>query len=198
MFTSLATILAVAAIAAYLLKRVSSHRASRLANATILIIRHSEKPATGRVLNKEGQARAKAYAHYFAPFYFAGQAFTVDTLIAGADSKRSIRPRQTLMPLSQAIALPINAGFGTDYSTALAQFLHKSNNGQAILICWRHNQMADLLTALGADPSELLPSGKWPSDIYDWVLMLKYNSQGKLSAQQQIQQPDLLNAISAP
>jgi hypothetical protein len=57
--------------------------------------------------------------------------------------------------------------------------------------------MADLLRALGADPSQVLPSGKWPPNVYDWVLMLQYDSKGKLTTQQQIQQPNLLNASSA-
>jgi hypothetical protein len=177
-------------ILAYLLRRVAKRRASRLANTTILIIRHSEKPVSGRVLNREGRARAHAYAHYFAPFQHAGQSLELDILIAGADSKRSIRPRLTLEPLSRATGLPIDATHSTNDSPALAKFLRKTSHGKAILICWRHNQIPILLAALGADPSHLLPAAKWPTEVYDWVILLQYDAQGKPSLQQHIHQPD--------
>ena len=39
-----------------------------LANNTVLIIRHSEKPDTGTGLNAAGEARARLYEKYFQPF----------------------------------------------------------------------------------------------------------------------------------
>jgi hypothetical protein len=164
---------------------------NQLANTTILIVRHSEKPASGRVLNQQGRTRAHAYAHYFAPFQHANQTLSIDTLIAGADSKRSIRPRLTLEPLSHATGLPIDATFSTNDTPALAKSLRKTSHGKAILICWRHNQIPILLDALGANTSQLLPNSKWPTEIYDWVILLRYNAQGELATQQRIQQPDL-------
>ena len=164
---------------------------NQLANTTILIIRHSEKPTSGRVLNQQGRTRAHAYAHYFAPFQHAAQSFTIDTLIAGADSKRSIRPHLTLEPLSRATGIPIDASHSTNDTPALAKFLRKSNRGKAILICWRHNQIPILLTALGADISQLLPESKWPAGTYDWVILLRYEARGELTLQQRIHQPEL-------
>ena len=89
-------VLAAILLAAFLLRR-ASHQAkpSGLANTTILLIRHSEKPHSGRVLNQAGRTRAHAYARYFTPFQYRNQSLVIDTLIAGADSKRSIRPRLT-------------------------------------------------------------------------------------------------------
>ena len=187
-----ALVLAAILIAAYLLRRTRKHRPTRLANTTLLIIRHSEKPATGRLLNQAGRTRAHAYARYFLPFQPGDQSLTIDTLIAAADSKRSMRPRLTLEPLSRATGLPINASFSTQNSPALAKHLRKENRGNAVLICWRHNQIPILLTALGVDPIELLPSGKWPTETYDWVILLHYDARGKLAIHQRIDQPNPL------
>jgi hypothetical protein len=188
-----ALVLAALLLAALLLRRASRQsKTSGLANTTVLLIRHSEKPGTGRVLNQAGRTRAHAYARYFAPFQHSNQSLTIDTLIAGADSKRSIRPRLTLEPLSRATGIPIDATFTTNDTPALARALRKTSHGNTILICWRHNQISILLTALAADPNQLLPSGKWPTEVYDWVILLQYDASGRLTIQQRIQQPDPL------
>ena len=186
-----AIVLAAILLLTFLARRLSRRtKPSGLANATILLIRHSEKPASGRELNQAGRTRAQAYARYFTPFRFSGQSLNLDTLIAGADSERSMRPRLTLEPLSHTTGLPIDSSFPTTNSRALAKALRKIRYGSAILICWRHNQMASLLTALGADADQLLPSGKWPTEVYDWVILLRYNATGQLTTQQRIQQPN--------
>jgi hypothetical protein len=180
-------------VALYLVKRASSKPTTRrLADTTLLIIRHSEKPASGRLLSKAGYARAEAYASYFDPFHHGNLVLKLDTLIAGSDSKRSKRPRLTLEPLSQFTGIPIDDRFTTNDSAALATHLHRRNRGKAILICWRHNQIAPLLTALGADPDRLLPSGKWPTDLYDAVILLRFDGSGRLVEQQCVKQPELL------
>ncbi len=195
---SASLVIAVLVLAILLLAWLRFRRSSRqpktsgLANTTILLIRHSEKPGTGRVLNQAGRTRAHAYSRYFAPFQYAGQSLVIDTLIAGADSKRSIRPRLTLEPLSRATGIPIDATFTTNDTPALARALRKTRRGNTILVCWRHNQFPILLTALGADPNQLLPSGRWPTEIYDWVILLQYDASGQLATQQCIHQPTSL------
>jgi len=49
-----------------------------------------------------------------------------------------------------------------------------------ILICWRHGNIPALLRALGAKPGDLLPRGKWPNSVYDWVILLSYDHDGRL------------------
>ena len=39
---------------------------------------------------------------------------------------------------------------------------------------------AALLRALGANPDSLLPHGKWPDSVYDWVILLSYDKNGSL------------------
>jgi broad specificity phosphatase PhoE len=84
--------------------------ANYLANNTVLIVRHAEKPESGTGLTPLGEARARLYAKYFEPFQEDGLSIPVDCLYAGADSKNSIRPRLTLEPLSKATGLPLQRG----------------------------------------------------------------------------------------
>jgi hypothetical protein len=79
-----------------------------LANNTVLIVRHSEKPETGTGLTPVGEARARLYIKYFQPFQEQGLSLPVDCLYAGADSEKSFRPRSTLEPLSKVTGMPSN------------------------------------------------------------------------------------------
>jgi hypothetical protein len=153
-----------------------------LANNTILIVRHSEKPETGNGLTPQGKLRARLYAQYFQPFQEEGLSIPVDCLYAGADSRSSIRPRLTLEPLSKATRLPLHLKVGTKDSEALVRELRTEPHGRHPLIAWRHGEIPALLTAFGASPEKLLPSGKWPDDVFDWVIMLKMGPDGKLSS----------------
>ena len=94
-----------------------------LADNTVLIIRHSEKPESGTGLTPQGEARAQLYAKYFQPFREDGLSIMVDSLYAGADSASSNRPRLTLEPISKATGLPLHHKIGTKESDALVHEL---------------------------------------------------------------------------
>jgi hypothetical protein len=155
-----------------------------LANNTVLIIRHSEKPEieAGTGLNSAGEARARLYAKYFQPFQEEGLSIPVDCLYAGADSKNSFRPRLTLEPLSKATGMPLHTNIGTKDSEMLVQELKTEVHGQHPLIAWRHGEIPALLRAFGAVPEKLLPNGRWPDDIFDWVILLKMGPDGHLES----------------
>jgi hypothetical protein len=153
-----------------------------LANNTILIVRHSEKPDTGTGLTPVGEARARLYAKYFEPFQEEGLSLSVDCLYAGADSTNSVRPRLTLEPLSKATGLPLHLKVGTKDSEVLVRELRTEAHGRHPLIAWRHGEIPALLTAFGASPEQLLPNGKWPDDVFDWVIMLNLGPDGQLSS----------------
>jgi hypothetical protein len=165
-----------------------------LADNTVLIIRHSEKPEVGNGLTPKGEARAQLYAKYFQPFHEEGLSVPVDCLYAGADSESSIRPRLTLEPLSKATGMPLHLKIGTKESEALVLELKTEPHGRHPLIAWRHGEMPALLRAFGASPEKLLPDGKWPDDVYDWVIVLKMGPDGQLSSarliHQQLKVPD--------
>jgi hypothetical protein len=157
-----------------------------LANNTVLIVRHAEKPpeSAGQTgLTEAGRHRAEAYTSYFEPFQEDGLKLNISALYAGADDATSIRPRLTLEPLSKASGIPLNAAISTKSPESLAALLRTQPHGGTPLICWRHGKIPALLTALGAAPGSLLPAGKWPDDVYDWVIVLHFDPQGRLQSQ---------------
>jgi hypothetical protein len=182
-----------------LLSNPSSAQEARnyLANNTILIIRHSEKPDTGAGLNVAGEARARLYTKYFQPFKEEGLSIQVDSLYAGADSRSSMRPRLTLEPLSKSSGMPLHSNIGTKDSELLVQTLRTEAHGQHPLIAWRHGEIPALLRAFGASPEELLPNGQWPDDVFDWVIVLNMGPDGKLTSAKRIRQ-SLKLPVSTP
>ncbi|WP_346307775.1 MULTISPECIES: flagellar basal body-associated protein FliL [Phyllobacterium] len=150
-----------------------------LADATIAIIRHGEKPDSGTGLSPAGEKRAQAYSAYFQHLTLDGRPFRPDTLIATADSKNSARERLTLEPLSQALGLPIDLRFGNKDLTGLTKALRTEPHGKSVLIAWHHGTLSQLIEALGGDPSTLLPGGQWPDDVFDYMVVLRFDHKGK-------------------
>ena len=149
-------------------------------NSVLLIIRHAENPANGHGLSPRGEERAKAYANYFQNFTVDSKKLEPNAVIVAADSKHSHRPRLTVQPFAKAANLPIDNRFGNNRPDDLAAELRSNQQGKVILVCWHHGQIPALLRALGADPTSLLPGGKWPRDVYDWVIMVSFDENGRL------------------
>jgi hypothetical protein len=159
-----------------------------LADNTVLIIRHAEKPESGTGLTSLGEARAKSYVKYFEPFQEKGLSVHVDSLYAGADSQKSMRPRLTLEPLSKATGLLLHDAVGTKDSEALVRELREEAHGSHPLIAWRHSEIPALLSAFGASSERLLPNGKWPDNVFDWVVVLSFKPDGQLASAKLIQE----------
>ena len=64
----------------------------------------------------------------------------------------------------------------------VAAELRANYQGKVVLVCWHHGQIPALLRALGAPPETLLPNGKWPKDVYDWVIIVSFDENGHLIA----------------
>lgn len=169
--------------------------ASGLAGDTLLIVRHAEKPdgESNPGLAPAGETRAKAYADYFAHFQLDGAPVKIDTIIASADSEDSDRPRLTVTPFSQASGIKIQQPFPDKEVKALAHWLAAGTPNRTILIAWHHGKLPKLLRELGADSEELVPGGVWPEDTYDWLIVLKYDSNGNLSEAKKIVEPAFAN-----
>ena len=151
-------------------------------DAVVLIIRHAEDGGPGRDLAPRGHERAEAYKNYFLNFTVDSKRLEPAVILAAKDSKQSHRPRLTVEPFAKAAQLKINARFGNNQSTQLAADLRANHQGKIILISWRHGNIPDLLQALGAKPEDILPRGKWPGSVYDWVILLSYDQEGRLIA----------------
>ena len=164
---------------------VSAHHADKdtrgLRDVTVLIIRHAEKPDQGTGLSPRGEQRAQAYASYFDPFQLDGTALVPQRLIATSDSKASMRPRLTLTPLAARLQMPIEQPWADDQVDDLAKELRKKNEAPVVLIAWHHGHIVKLIEALGGDAKQLLGRKTWPGDVYNWVVVLHFDDQGRLS-----------------
>ncbi|AZQ74498.1 MULTISPECIES: hypothetical protein [Streptomyces] len=160
-------------------------------DATILIIRHGEKPRGStrgmdehgepdkKSLTQRGWERARALPKLFAPATAAsgagasGQAGLPrpSTIFAAADygpNAGSRRMRQTVTPLSEELRLPVNTSFSETEEAKLATAALMSPS--PVLICWEHSRIADIVKGLGAAGAPGVPKS-WP-DRFDlvWVL----------------------------
>ena len=152
-------------------------------NALVLLIRHAENPTNGHGLSPRGEERAKAYKNYFLNFTIDGKRLEPNVIFVATDSKHSHRPRLTVQPFAKAAKLPIDNRFGNNQPSDLAAELRANQQGKVILVCWHHGQIPDLLRALGVAPETLVPGGKWPRDVYDWVIMLSFDENGRVIPQ---------------
>jgi len=151
-----------------------------LKNAVVLIIRHAEKPDSGYDLSPAGYQRADAYPGYFKGLVVDSQPLKLDYVFATADSKGSHRPRLTVEPLGKALRLQIDTRFTNKKFQEMVDEIQMKDHGRRILICWHHGEIPNLVRALGADPDKLLPEGKWPNDVFGWMLQLRYDENGRL------------------
>ena len=149
-------------------------------NSVVLIIRHAEDADSGDGISPLGEKRAEVYKNYFLNFTIDSKRLEPKAVFAAKDSKKSHRPRLTLEPFAKAANLKIDTRFGNDQSADLAADLRANQQGKVILICWRHLYMPALLSALGANPESFLPNGKWPNAVFDWIILLSYDQEGRL------------------
>jgi hypothetical protein len=151
-----------------------------LKNAVLLIIRHAEKTESGDQLSPDGFKRADAYVNYFKNYQVDGQPLKLDYVYAAADSKNSKRVRLTVEPLCKATGLKLDNRFANKEFQGMVDELRATGRGHEVLICWHHGQIANMLKALGGDPKKLLPEGKWPDSVFNWVIELHYDANGHL------------------
>jgi hypothetical protein len=149
-------------------------------NSVILLIRHAESPPNGHGLSPRGQERAKAYVNYFLNFTVDSKQLEPNAVVVAADSKQSHRPRLTVQRFAKAANLAIDSRFANKQPTDLAAELGANYQGKVILVCWHHGQIPAVLRALGADPATLIPNGKWPRDVYDWVIIVSFDENGRV------------------
>jgi hypothetical protein len=156
-------------------------------NATILLIRHAEKPDFGVGLSVAGRARAQAYVPYFQHLTCAeGPIATPRFLFSAANKASSHRPFLTLAPLATALGLAIDATHAdADYARLAERLLHDSTyDGVTTLVCWRHKRIMDLARALGADAGGLPPQARWPAAwpdaVFGWLLQFRFDADGAL------------------
>jgi hypothetical protein len=159
---------------------VIAHAQDGPKNSVVLIIRHAEDADSGDGISPLGEKRADAYKDYFLNFTVDSKRLEPKAVFAAKDSKKSHRPRLTMEPFAKATKLKIDTRFGNSQSADLAADLRANQQGKVTLICWRHPYIPALLDALGATPKTFLPNGKWPGSVYNWVILLSFDQDGRL------------------
>jgi hypothetical protein len=144
-----------------------------MTNARILLMRHAEKTGDPMDphLSPDGYARAAKLAD-FIPATFGIPQF----LIATSISKHSVRPIETLEPLSKKIGVSVDATYADQDYSALASHLlsdpRYADAGALIVVCWHHGNIPSMARALRAklggypDP--------WDADVFNQILVLSY------------------------
>ena len=172
--------LSLASSVAVLAQPVGDEFSTGPKNAVILIIRHAEDADSGKGLSSMGITRADGYANYFKNFTIDGKQLKLNYIFATRDSRNSHRPRLTIEPTAKEFGIAIDSRFKNKQFLELADEIKKLPPDSNILVSWHHGKIRRLLQALGADPKTLLPNGRWPDDVFDWVIQLRYDENGRL------------------
>ena len=97
-------------------------------NINILMVRHAEKPDSGKELSVTGQERAHAYAVYFQNYVLNGTLLKLSYIFATADSSQSQRPRLTMEPLAETMGMEIHAKYQENDYQKVADHISKTPN----------------------------------------------------------------------
>ena len=144
-----------------------------MTNARILLMRHAEKTGDPMDphLSQDGYARAAKLAD-FIPATFGIPQF----LIATSISKHSVRPIETLEPLSTKIGVSVDAQYADqDYSALASQLLSEpryADPGTLIVVCWHHGNIPSMAHALRAKFGSY--PNPWDADVFNQILVLSY------------------------
>jgi broad specificity phosphatase PhoE len=142
-----------------------------VAPATVLLLRHAEKPADRRDphLSEGGRARAARLAAHI-PEAFGRP----DLLIAAADKPSSFRPRETLEPLAAAMGVMLRHDVPETRGASFTRELLSDprHDCARIVVAWRHKALPGLARALGAKTGEC--PDPWPEGLYRLILRFDY------------------------
>ena len=148
-----------------------------MTNARILLMRHAEKSADPMDphLSSDGYARAAKLAEYIPDTLGVPQ-----FLFATSISKHSVRPIETIDPLSAKIGVPIDSTYADqDYGALASQLLSDQRFADAsslIVICWHHGNIPSMMHALRAKPGDY--PDPWDADVFNQILVLTYSGDG--------------------
>jgi len=146
--------------------------------AQVILIRHADKPAdpANPHLSRAGVQRAQRLV----AFIMSDPAMTMFGLPVAVYATRTTndgngqRTQETVAPLARALKLPVQTPFhGKDYA-ALARLILRepAYTGKTVLVCWNHEEIPQLATALGVTPEP----PKWKGSVFDQVYVIAYRN----------------------
>jgi hypothetical protein len=144
--------------------------------AQIILIRHAEKPAdkSDPHLSPAGVRRA-GWLVSFITTDSAMNRFGAPVAIFATRTTRDDngqRTQETVAPLAKALELQVQTPYlGKGYAKLARLVLtNPEYAGKTVLICWNHEQINDLVEALGVTPAP----AKWKASVYDRVYVVSY------------------------
>ena len=161
-----------------LLGAVSVGQAPSQGPARIILIRHAEKPskASNPHLSRAGVQRAERLVSYITTdpaMLKLGSPVAIFATHATKDENGQ-RTGETVAPLARALRLTVQMPFlGKDYAKLARRILKDpALAGKTVLICWNHEEIPQLVGALGVTP---IPS-KWKGSVFDAVYIITYRA----------------------
>ncbi len=137
--------------------------------AQVILLRHAEKPAdeASPHLSPRGEERARALATLLTTNPVLTANGPPVALFASRATKEGhgSRPALTLKPLAARLHLAIQAPYAAKNTAALAQAIlqNPAYDHKTVVVCWVHDNLADLAEALGVKPRP----GPWKKSVYD-------------------------------
>lgn len=145
--------------------------------AHIILIRHAEKPADSDDphLSPAGVKRAGRLVSYIMTDPAMVKLGAPVAVFATQSTKHDNgqRTQETVAPLAAALKLSVQTPFlAKDYAALAKQILaNPAYAGKTILICWNHEEITELATALGVEPQP----PKWKGSVFDAVYVISYD-----------------------
>jgi hypothetical protein len=146
--------------------------------AHIIVIRHGEKPADSDDphLSPVGVKRAGRLVSYITTDPAMVRLGAPVAVFATQSTKHDNgqRTQETVAPLARALKLSVQTPFlGKDYAALAKQILANSAyTGKTVLICWNHEEIPELVAALGLEPQP----PKWKGSVFDQVYVISYDT----------------------
>lgn len=145
----------------------------------VLIIRHAEKMHDGIELSLKGRERAAALVPYFlGTTKFLGAPWAIYAARATKEHP-SLRPYQTMAPLSRELNIKLNQDFDPKQYALMVESIkmNPGYNNQVVLICWEHSVIPKIAELFGVSSAPK----KWPGEVFDRVWMIRFLPGGKIN-----------------
>ena len=153
--------------------------------AQIILIRHAEKPNNPKDphLSKAGLERAERLVGFMTTNPVMIKFGSPVAIFATQTTKRGNgqRTQETVAPLAKALKVPVQTPFlGKDYAELAKLILATpAYAGKTVLVCWNHEELPQLASALGVVPEP----PKWKGGTFDLVYVISYHA-GKAELEQ--------------
>jgi len=149
-------------------------------------MRHAEKPEEpgDPHLSTTGYARAQRLATYI-PDTFGKP----NVIIAAANSSESVRPVETVTPLSHQCGLDVQTPYLDDQFVDAAHLMLTGadyKDQPLIVCCWHHGKIPKLMHALGCGPGSY--PDPWDEIVFNLILRVGIHADGTIKVDQ-VQEP---------